>query len=538
MVRTLRQLISMRAAINANVFLYYLSRLWIIGKKIPESVYGKKELKQIVAVFTMIMGQLTKLAGKILYMMIFIILPIVLLDQKMPDGTEFDSMVSIVFFLNCILGGTDSAVFKVTREKYTCLIYMKMDPLNYVRSYLLYVYVPFFVYFLPCFLVCAWLFHAPLYKGALLWFVLMMFRAMAEALHVVLYDKKEFFLCRSTKISWIMILLCVPAAYGPLASGIVPVPASILLHPAVLLVLLILGAGSLWYVLKGYTGYRMKMHRTIDPKWITSELMKSSGNQSAAKEVGMKEKDLQIDHTKDLRKQGLTGYAYFNALFFARHRRQLIRPVYYRLAIIFVLFVCMVGLRVANPAVAAYICRQITSMLPLLVFIMYAVTVAEKACKAMFYNCDKSMLKFGFYRNPEVILKNFKIRLIRISVYNLIVGAAISAAAIVLRAICGLAPLDPETVLFAAAVLMLSVFFTVHHLFMYYVFQPYSEEMNIKNPFFRAINLAMYVISYICLQVQTGGLAFTAGVLIVTVAYTVIALVLVYRYAPKTFRVK
>ncbi len=538
MVRTLRQLISMRAAINANVFLYYLSRLWIIGKKIPESVYGKKELKQIVAVFTMIIGQLTKLAGKILYMMIFIILPIVLLDQKMPDGTEFDSMVSIVFFLNCILGGTDSAVFKVTREKYTCLIYMKMDPLNYVRSYLLYVYVPFFVYFLPCFLVCAWLFHAPLYKGALLWFVLMMFRAMAEALHVVLYDKKEFFLCRSTKISWIMILLCVPAAYGPLASGIVPVPASILLHPAVLLVLLILGAGSLWYVLKGYKGYRMKMHRTIDPKWITSELMKSAGNQSAAKEVGMKEKDLQIDHTKDLRKQGLTGYAYFNALFFARHRRQLIRPVYYRLAIIFVLFACMVGLRVANPAVAAYICRQITSMLPLLVFIMYAVTVAEKACKAMFYNCDKSMLKFGFYRNPEVILKNFKIRLIRISVYNLIVGAAISAAAIVLRAICGLAPLNPETVLFAAAVLMLSVFFTVHHLFMYYVFQPYSEEMNIKNPFFRAINLAMYVISYICLQVQTGGLAFTAGVLIVTVAYTVIALVLVYRYAPKTFRVK
>ena len=98
--------------------------------------------------------------------------------------------------------------------------------------------------------------------------------------------------------------------------------------------------------------------------------------------------------------------------------------------------------------------------------------------------------------------------------------------------------MNPETVLFAAAVLMLSVFFTVHHLFMYYVFQPYSEEMNIKNPFFRAINLAMYVISYICLQVQTGGLAFTAGVLIVTVAYTVIALVLVYRYAPKTFRVK
>lgn len=55
--------------------------------------------------------------------------------------------------------------------------------------------------------------------------------------------------------------------------------------------------------------------------------------------------------------------------------------------------------------------------------------------------------------------------------------------------------------------------------------------------------MAVYLICFLCYELQangtlTGNLPFTAGVLVVTLAYIVAALILVYRYAPKMFRVK
>ena len=38
----------------------------------------------------------------------------------------------------------------------------------------------------------------------------------------------------------------------------------------------------------------------------------------------------------------------------------------------------------------------------------------EEFCKAMFFNCDISLLKYGYYREADAILKNFKIRLRKI----------------------------------------------------------------------------------------------------------------------------
>lgn len=539
MIRTLRQLITMRAAIQTNVLLYYLRRFWIVGKKIPESVYEKRELKQILAILIIVSGQGAALAGKILYLAVFAGLPAILLSSPAAENTAFDHMVNILFFMTGICGsGQESMIFKVTREKLTCLKFMRMDSVSYVRAYLSWIYIPFFIWYLPCILVTARILGGTLMEGFLLWAVLLMMRAAGEALHLKIYDKTGKVIARSMVFCWSLILVCMGGAYGTSAAGIVLVTPKRLFHPVVLLVLAAAGGYSLYYILKGYPHYKKKLHRTADAKWITSELIKDAGKQSAVKEVGVKEKDLHTEADGKKSRDNLRGYAYFNALFFRRHRRQILRPVYYRLAAIAILLACGGGFRIVSPQAAYAFAGRIMQSMPVLVFVMYAVTVAEKACKAMFYNCDKSMLKFGFYRKPDVILKNFKLRLKQIALYNLIVGAGICAAVMIFCRISGYPVPGAEMFLYCIAVLMLSVFFTVHHLFMYYVFQPYSEEMNIKNPFFKAVNFIIYMICLLCFWAETGSIAFTAGVILVTAVYTAAALQLTYRYAPKTFRVK
>lgn len=48
----------------------------------------------------------------------------------------------------------------------------------------------------------------------------------------------------------------------------------------------------------------------------------------------------------------------------------------------------------------------------------------------------------------------------------------------------------------------------------------------------------MYALCFLCLQIEAGGLAFTMATLGFTVLYILGALILVYRRAPKSFRVK
>ena len=179
-----------------------------------------------------------------------------------------------------------------------------------------------------------------------------------------------------------------------------------------------------------------------------------------------------------------------------------------------------------------------TLLLPSFVYIMYFLTVADKACRAMFYNCDKDMLHYSFYRRPDTILHNFRIRLLHVCLYDGVIAAALCLAAFLFCLLAGNRAFTMDMLLFCLTILLLSVLFTAHHLCLYYIFQPYSESLKIKNPFFSTINVIMYVLCFLCLEIKVKGSAFTLGVLAFTVVYIAVALLLVYRKAPGTFRIK
>jgi len=156
----------------------------------------------------------------------------------------------------------------------------------------------------------------------------------------------------------------------------------------------------------------------------------------------------------------------------------------------------------------------------------------------MFYNCDISLLRYSFYREKNAVLSNFKVRLRRVSSLNLIIAFAIFAAVFGLTLVFGSNWPVMDTAAFALSILFLSLFFSVHHLFLYYVFQPYTTELGMKNPFYNGINYGVYFLCFLCMEIKSPPSYFTLIVLTSTLAYVVIALILVYKYAPKTFKIK
>lgn len=536
----LKQIVDMKAAFIVNGFIYYFRRLWIIGKWMPEKLHSDYALKKVLAIIAVIFQQIGNFIAKPLYLLLFTGIPIIGFISSQPQmyGQEFALLVNMLFFLSCITGAFgDSQIFAVTRDKITIIKYMHKSARTYIINALAYHYVPFFLYYLIWLPIITPFLGGTRLQGFLLWIMFVSFRLMGEAFHLFFFERTGKVLSRNMIFEWILILLGLSGAYGLSYLGVHIHVSRILMNPLCIVIYGAMGFLCLYYITIGYRGYEKKLPLSIDLNYLLSSMLKVSSG-SSFKEVEIKEKDVTLPENAKAGYQYLKGFSFFNALFFARHRRQLVRPIYYRLIIVLCVFIGLMVFYYMNREMAVNLSTRLPSRLGMLVFLMYCMTIADKACRAMFYNCDKDMLHYAYYRRPQVILRNFKIRLLHISLYNAIVAVALCAAVAVFRMVCRVKVFSPDMLLFYLAILLLSVFFTAHHLCLYYIFQPYSESLKTKNPFFSGINMAMYVLCYMCLQIKVSGLIFTMIVLCFTVVYIAGALILVYLFAPKTFRVK
>lgn len=87
-------------------------------------------------------------------------------------------------------------------------------------------------------------------------------------------------------------------------------------------------------------------------------------------------------------------------------------------------------------------------------------------------------------------------------------------------------------------VIALTVFFSVHTLFIYYIFQPYTVDLKMKNPIYGIINSVVYIICFMSWQARLSGPAIAPIFISAAVVYSIVALVSVYRFAPKMFKVR
>src|SRR5690606_8133753 len=114
--------------------------------------------------------------------------------------------------------------------------------------------------------------------------------------------------------------------------------------------------------------------------------------------VQAKEEDYDLSLSKDRGLRRREGYAYLNALFFARHRSLITQPVNKRLAII--AGVAAVGIAViltVDSELIAQVVAKLGNGLPFLPVLMSMFAVGERASRAMYYHCDANLMRYSFY---------------------------------------------------------------------------------------------------------------------------------------------
>ena len=153
-------------------------------------------------------------------------------------------------------------------------------------------------------------------------------------------------------------------------------------------------------------------------------------------------------------------------------------------------------------------------------------------------NCDHSLLTYSFYKRPDFVLKLFQIRLREIIKVNLLPAAIIGAGlAALLYASGGTENPLNYGVLFVSIIFM-SIFFSVHYLTVYYLLQPYNAGTEMKSGTDQIVLSATYFVCFLLMQVQMPTLLFGVMTILFCLAYCVAACILIYRLAPKTFRLR
>ena len=88
------------------------------------------------------------------------------------------------------------------------------------------------------------------------------------------------------------------------------------------------------------------------------------------------------------------------------------------------------------------------------------------------------------------------------------------------------------------SLLCMSIFFSVHYLTIYYLLQPYNAGTELKSGMYSIIMMLTYLCCFILMQLRITIQIFGLMMIAFSLVYCAVACVLVYKLAPKTFRIR
>lgn len=442
--------------------------------------------------------------------------------------------VLIVFFLvSGLLGTLINQTTQPQKKDYFLLRLMHMDARKYVFSQWFMGYGFEGIILCIAFMVSFLFLEIPVWYA----FVMMLFyegsHFLAERIHISYSLKHDKALGSRYGLMALMYLIVLPVAYGL----VYLLPDLMRLEFPIILFYTGIGSNALYFAIP----YLLKK---VDYALVMNEglfrqqkfLVNNPNKEALVASVKLQDKDYDQDDFNVDKFSNKHGYEYLNALFFQRHKRLFVRPMLKRIVGIIICFLIL--------DIAMFFFRDmidlpehLLALFSPLLMLLYFLSIGEKITRAMFYNCDVSLLRYGYYRQPNAILANFKIRLRKIIQMNLLISGLLCIGFVSVIFVSGKTYSMQEQLLFYASIISASIFFSIHHLFLYYVLQPYTGELEMKSPMFAIMNTVVYFVCYGVMMSDTNDLIVIL-ILVATLVYSIVALIIVYKVAYKTFHIR
>lgn len=533
MLNTLKQTIIIDFSITLNSWIYFLKRIPLVKRLFHNTGYEHTELTRVIFTIGLIYSMFKQLMKSALSLLLSFGLSYLLIRDKLDDISmeKLYFHIFIIFYL--LLALPNGKILEPQRRKFICVKLMRMNAKRFVIS----DYFPKLIWRqiieIPLFCITAAFFSVNIVFALFLVITKNLFAAFVEVMNLKYYDRTGRFLHNKIALNLLYALFIICLGYFSASSAfIIAIPDSIILSLGV--ILWIIGILSVIFLYR-YANYPVAINDANQLNKLSTDYQTVKKNAEFSK-VKLKDNEFSQKALKYDKSNKKEGFIYINDIFFKRHKRILNSPI--KKQSIAILFLFAAGIVASNfiPEFNKEYVTTVKKAFPVFIFVLYLISTGQKATKAMFYNCDISLLHYGFYKTKDAVLATFTIRMQHLILANIVPAGLMAAAVIMLDILSGGSFLTLLPI--AAMILTLSIFFVINSMFLYYIFQPYTTDLNVKNPFYKLFNFITYILCYISLQLRNVSLTFLFIVIIVTIIYMITALITVYRIAPRTFMIK
>ena len=524
MLKTFIQSFKLRNTYKVNTIIYSIKQIPIIKKILPDSLYKNKGLKIFANIISILVEIINIFIGKLLYILLMIVFVMSLYKTN-----QANTFIHIFTFLTFCGGLLNTYMLNPTKDKYYAIIIMNMDARKYGLANYYYKLIQVVIGFLPFTIIFGMMYHVPLWiKIALPFFV------VSIKLIVMNYILNDFLKTKQatnenlpSKIVWSIVAICLLLAY---LLPFINIIINEVIFSFIFIISFILGIYS-FVKIHNFLNYKQmyKQILTTQNVYLTS----NNTGTKAMKDMSLKQIELDKNYTSTK-----SGFAYFHDLFVKRHRKILTKAVKKQaIVIIFIFIAIIIGFKI-NADFKTSINNILLQYLPYFVFIMYCLNRSSSVTQAMFMNCDHSMLTYRIYKEPKVILGIFKERLKTLIIINLLPAGLIGVGLAILLFLSGGTTNFLNYFVLVVSIIAMSIFFSVHYLVMYYLLQPYNVNTEIRSSTYKFVQALTYFVCYYMIQIKLPTISFGITMIIFCILYSLISLILVYKYAPKTFKLR
>lgn len=526
MRKTLKLSFALKNSYRVNSILYALKQIPGLRRALPDRLYQNRRLKLLAQILSVLEEIVRIFIGKILYFSIMIVGALSLYHLA-PEQTA-PSVLHLVLFLTIPGTVANTQLFNPAKERYYAIMLLGMNAKEYTL-----VHYAYFLLKMAFGLFCISLFFClPLGLSAVDCVVLSFYvvgaKAAVASRRLKNYERygrvpNENNLSR---LEWLGIGLFLAVSYVPLLWGL-SVPKELSLA----VMLLIAGAGLFFAPeILSFPSYRALYKELYSNATVIFDpsVLRKVQQQANEKLISA---DTRIQSKK-------TGLAYLNDLFVQRHRKILWKSAWRITIGLLVFFAGSLLALLFYPELRTGIRTYLLNHLPAAVFLMYTINRGQGFARALFYNCDHSMLTYSFYKQPEAILALFRLRLREIIKINFLPAIAVGAGLDALLLAAGSTGRSWDYAVVPLSMIGLSIFFSVHYLVLYYLLQPYTVGTEMKSGLYVLFHIITYACCYGSIYLNMPLLLFCGGITLFCLVYYFVASALVFHFAPKTFRLR
>lgn len=463
----------------------------VIGRLISEGAYERNAAKRVLAYVNFILGLAAGFACKLLYAVIFLLVPYIIM-RNFVAGNEFnyeETIINIFIMMNCICGSLIyTGILSDSDEDYMLINVMRIDPVKHYRGRLFFKTVTDFVFFGLILLMFGLDTDVCLELAVLL----VASRGIGEFLRLLIYEKLSFLYDRIIIFDVAVIVVCFYFAYAvPCYKGYMPGFDMFALSGSVLL--LLIAAGTVCLCLVWFYGkYDNLARKKI--KYTDVEHMEKVASRARIMAVKTDVAGLDSFGKHDMKK----GYSYLNAIFFERYKKMFRKIMLNRFYIVMLLGVvagALVYRGDENVKFAAW--GSIKGLSVQLVIIVLLLSSGLRICRITYFNCDRAMLKFSYYRTPKALMNNFVFRLRKIMLIDFNTAFVMCLMLGLITYCSGHVRNISLIIPVMAEIFALSFLFAIYNTAAYHLMQPYNEFLKIKVPLFNLCNAIVVIIAIV-----------------------------------------